>query len=153
MKTTASHAGHFSLAISQTGCLIPQVASGQLTPWHLRYPQPLPRTKEQPTERVGYSRRILGHKPPSLVLQRLFLKESLFGSRTEILHHSSHSLWAQQSCKQTGAPYAWHMKRDMLPQFLVPISDLKYFFKIPLLPLKGLWPIPQHFLDVGCSSV
>lgn len=109
MKTTACHAGHFSLAISQTGYLNSQVASGQLTPWHLRHPQPLPRTKEQPRGRVGDNRRV-SHTPKPCAWKIVFKGNS--GWRTEIFHDSSHSLWAQESCASRPR-YTWHIKRDV----------------------------------------
>lgn len=153
MKSTACHAGHFSLAIPQTGYSNPWVAPGQLTPWCLRYPRPLLRTKEQPTGRAGDNRSV-SHTPKPCAWKIVFKGNSTWIKvRTEIFHHSSHVVTGTAiTCQQTGPRYAWHIKRDMLPQSLVSISDLKYFFMIPFLPLKGLWSITQHFLDIGCNS-
>lgn len=106
---------------------------------HTLAPQaPSATAKDQGTAyRKGDSRRV-PHTPKPCASKIVFKGNS--GSKTEIFHHSSHSLWAQQSCASRPR-YAWHMERNKLPQALVPISDVKYFF-IPFYPLKGLWSTP-----------
>lgn len=141
VKTTACHAGHFSLAISQTVYLNPQVASGQLTPWQLRYPQPLPRTEEEPTGRAGDCRRV-SHTPKPCAWKIVFKGKSTWIKDWTLSPFLPFVMGTAIVGQKTGPCFGWHIKRDLFPQFLVPISDLKYFFMIPLLPLKGLWPIP-----------
>lgn len=133
VKTTACHADHSSLAISQTGLSSPQEPPGQHTPWCPRYPSDT--AKDQGTacwKGLGGGGRVL-HTPKPCAQKMIFFK----GNPLWIKVRNEVFLIPPMSAQQWPT-VDWTLlclaPCTSITHPLVPTSGLIYFFMTAFLP-------------------